>query len=572
MRQFQWKIGGEAGFGILTSGIVFSKIVALSGYFVFDSIQYPSLIRGGHNTYDVCFSDEPVYSLKESVDFLVCLNKETYDLHKDKLTKDAYILYDSADFKIQDNAKALSIPFSKILTDLKGQTIMKNTIALGATLALLGANLEYLNAILYEQFARKGDEVVNFNKQFAQAGYDYVMKQFASLVLTVLKPQKKDQLVVMTGNEAFSLGAVLADCRMYVAYPMTPASTVLGVLAGWQTKTGMVVRHAEDEIAAINTALGGAYAGVRSATGSSGGGFALMVEAISLAGITEIPIVVFLSQRPGPATGMPTWTEQGDLLFAVNAGHGEFPKIVLAPGDAQEMVDLTIKAFDLADIYQTPVLVLSDMWLSESHGSFKKEYIEKLQKEYKPNYGKLTKEGNVSYKRYADSTDGISQRLIPGAKGVFYQANSYEHLEDGHTTESSVERIKQVEKRTKKQITYLKNHFEGPAFYGDQNAEIVFVSWGSPKGAIIDAQRQLADMHMKTGFYHFHHVFPLNKEQIQGVFNKEKKYILVENNSEAQFGKLLQQETGIEIKEKILKYNGRSITREDIVSYIQKNK
>ncbi len=572
--KYLWKIGGEAGFGIMTTGVVFSKIASRLGYHIFDYVQYPSLIRGGHNTYDVVFSDEKQSGLKWEIDCLVCLNKDTYEYHKHRLAKEAIVIYDPADIDestLSNVKNKVSVPFGKILAELKGPLVMKNTIAMGASLAALGADLNELFKILEEQFKKKGQEIIDFNKKFAQLGYDQVKNNYVSVIKSVLVKKPFDSTqgkLVMTGNDAFSLGAVVADCRMYVAYPMTPSSSVLATLAAWQDKSSMVVRHAEDEISVINTAVGSSFAGVRSSVGTSGGGFALMVETISLAGITETPLVIFLSQRPGPATGMPTWTEQGDLLFAVHSGHGEFPKIVLAPGDIEEMLELTAESFNLADIYQTPVIVMSDMLLSEAHQSIEKKFFDNLVSSYKVNRGKLINK-DQRYLRYKITDDGISPRLIPGVPGYFYQANSYEHLEDGHTTEDDKERIKQVDKRTKKTVTYLTNHFKLPKIYGDiDQAQTIFVAWGSGKGPILEAQKLLESQGKKTAMIHFTYLYPLDKEKVCKIFKNKNRYILIENNSEGQFGKLLQQEIGIEIKEKILKYDGRPFWPEEIAKKI----
>lgn len=563
---FNWMIGGEAGFGIMTTGVVFSKIAARLGYNIFDYVEYPSLIRGGHNAYEVHVSDSEVTHLKPSIDLLVCLNKETFDKHKDRLLKDSLVIYDSEEFTVDGDYKKVSVPFKKTLSDLKGQMIMKNTIALGASLSLIGGDLDELIKIIEAQFGKKGQAVVDFNKQFAKTGFDYVKSNYQSLIKNIFaKKENSEPKLVMTGNEAFSLSATISDCRFYSAYPMTPSSTVLTTLASWAKETGMIVRHAEDEISVINTAVGSSFAGARSAVGTSGGGFALMVETISLLGVTEIPLVVFLAQRPGPATGLPTWTEQGDLLFTVHSGHGEFPKIVLAPGTIEEMITLTGEAFNLADIYQLPVIVVSDMYLSEGHKSINKKFLDDFIASYKVNRGKLIdKPDKAKYLRYELTEDGISPRLIPGIKGFFYQANSYEHLEDGHTTEDAKPRIDQVNKRQRKWETFLKTDFKAPEVYGDlANAKTVFVSWGSNKGAIIEAQKQMKDT--SSAFIHFTYVYPLNKELVKPLFKEDKRYILVENNSWGQFGKLLLQETGIEIKEKILRYDGRPITAEEIV-------
>jgi len=573
---FTWKIGGEAGFGIMTTGLLFSKIASRLGYYILDYVEYPSLIRGGHNAYEVCVSDREVTALKKEIDVLVCLNEETFHKHKNRLNSQSLVLYDKEEFDFTDNFNKVNVPLKKILTDLKGQAVMKNTIALGASLSILGGNIEVLLDLIAEQFKKKGDEIVRFNQQFAIAGYEEVKENYSFLIKNFLieKEEEKEKLVV-SGNEAFSLGVVFADCRLYAAYPMTPSSSVLHTLASWQEKTGMIVRHSEDEIAVINTALGASFTGVRAAVGTSGGGFSLMVESLSFAGVAEIPVVVFLAQRPGPATGMPTWTEQGDLLFAIFSGHGEFPKIVLAPGDQKEMIELTIKAFNLADIYQTPVIVVSDMYLSEGHKSVERDWVDKIVREYQIRRGKI----NLSQKenpqkleiflRYKITEDGISEKILPGTAGYFYQENSYEHLEDGHTTEEVKPRKDQVEKRLRKWQTYLKNDFQLPKFYGNEKAEIVFISWGSTKGIVLEAQKILKEKGIETGFYHFNHIYPLDKEKFSQLLKKDnKRYLLVENNALGQFGKILAMEAGLDFKEKILRYDGRPITVEEIIEKI----
>lgn len=569
--KFVWKIGGEAGFGIMTTGLVFTKIINRLGYYTYDYVQYPSLIRGGHNTIEVVVSDSPVYALAQPIDFLICLNKETYDLHKHRLHASSVILYDKTDFEPAEDIVKIDIPFKTVLKTLNGQAVMVNTIALGASLAVLGSDMVILNQMIEEQFKKKGEEVISFNKKFAEEGFNHVKNNYAVAVKNIIpKKEISDKHLVMSGNEAFSLGSVIADCRLYSAYPMTPSSSVLTTLAAWQEKTGMVVRHAEDEISVINTALGASFAGIRSAVGTSGGGFALMVESLSFAGIAEMPVVVFLAQRPGPATGMPTWTEQGDLLFAVHAGHGEFPKIVLAPGDMEEMILLTAKAFNLADIYQIPVIVMSDMLLSESHKTVSQTFVDNVISQCTINRGKIIAQpSKPSYLRYKLTDDGISERLIPGAQGYFYQENSYEHDETGHTIEDAEPRMEQVEKRAKKMQVYMENDFMVPRIYGNiQEAQTVFVSWGSQKGIILEAQTVLKQQGKETAFIHFNHLYPLSEEKIRPLFEENKRYILIENNATGQLGKLLRQEIGIDMKEKILRYDGRTHGVEEIIKYI----
>jgi 2-oxoglutarate ferredoxin oxidoreductase subunit alpha len=352
---------------------------------------------------------------------------------------------------------------------------------------------------------------------------------------------------------------------------MSPSSTVIEILASWQSKTGMVVRHAEDEIGVVNEALGASFAGVRSAVGTSGGGFALMAETVSYAGVAEQPIVIFVAQRPGPATGMPTWTEQGDLLFAIHAGHGEFPKIVIAPGDAEEMLELTPKAFNLADIYQTPVIVLSDKLISEAHKDIPQDKVATLLKTHTVYRGETMASTEAPYYRYQDQEDGISPRLIPGHPGMYYQSNSYEHYSDSHTTEESADRIAQVNKRARKIDTYFRRNWSPPTVYGDIDAaEVIFVSWGGTKGAVQAAQILLGQQDRHNAFIHFTHVFPLKADDITPLFKSGKRYILVENNSTGQFGQVLRAATGIDLQERLLKYDGRPIFAEEIVAFVDR--
>lgn len=565
--KYQWVIGGEAGFGIMTTGLTFSKIASRSGYQVLDYVEYPSLIRGGHNAYKVTFSDGPVHTLKETIDVLVCLNQATFELHKHELTKDSVIVHDKEEFEVEGTYKTAHVPFKKILREGQGQSIMKNTIALGASLAAVGGDLTMLESIIETQFQKKGEKVIAHNKSFAKQGFESVRNNFKELCINALTPKQNPQeQLVMTGNDAFSLGAVIADCKFYCAYPMTPSSSVLTSLAAWQQKVQITVRHAEDEIAVINAAIGASHGGVRSAVGTSGGGFALMVEAVSLAGITETPVVIFISQRPGPATGMPTWTEQGDLLFTVHAGHGEFPKIVLTPGDVDETIRLTAEAFDLADVYQTPVIVMSDMYLSEAHASIPSAQVQSFFSTMKINRGKtVTQPSEHPYLRYKITENGISERLIPGAKGVFYQANSYEHHEDGHTSETAEDRVAQVAKRARKIQTYLKDHFKMPSVYGDlKNSDVVLVCWGSLKGVCLEVKEKRKN----TAVIHFTHTYPLDKKRVRALFEGSDKFVLVEQNSTSQLGSLLREQTGIDIERMILRFDGRPMTASEIMNQL----
>ena len=567
---FLWKVGAPAGQGVMTTGLLFSKLCARSGGQVFDYAEYPSLIQGGHNTYEVFCDVTPVSNRKWQVDYLVCLDKITLEEHGHRLSKNSIVVLDPAagDVPTDTEYTIIPLPIKELLAELKVNSIMANMIALGASWALVGGKREQLVDLIAEQFGRKGAEIVAANQNCAARGYDAVGAQSPN---TARFPWQESVAapLVMAGNDAFSLGAAAADCRFYASYPMTPSSSVLATLAAWQKTSSMVVRHAEDEVGVISEALGASFAGVRAAVGTSGGGFALMTESLSYSGIAEIPIVVFLSQRPGPATGLPTWTEQADLLFACYAGHGEFPKIVLAPGDVTEMLELSKQAFDLADIYQTPVIVLSDKFLSESRMHLDHTVAEQIMST-KPNYGRtIHHPSELPYLRYKATEDGISERLIPGATGTYYQANSYEHLENSHTTEDPEARTQQVEKRLQKQQTYLENHWQMPTIDGSlDNAKYVFVTWGSSKLVVEQARRLMTE---PSAHINFTHVYPMNREKIATLFAADRHYVLVENNATGQFGTLLRSEAGVDIKHTIHKYDGRTFYSEEIVAALEQH-
>jgi 2-oxoglutarate ferredoxin oxidoreductase subunit alpha len=568
------KIGGKAGFGIMTTGLTLGKIATRSGYHAFEYAEYPSLIRGGHNVVEVRISDDKVYSQEKKTDILVCLDAETFDLHKSQMKEGGIVILDKdkVDLSKQNstikNVSYLDIPFSKMLKEASLNSVMVNNIAVGVLMHFLGADFEILKALIFENFSKKGQEVIEKNTQAAKLGYDCAQKHYPDgYKIKIPKLTKIIPKMYITGNEMIGLGAIAAGCKFYAAYPMTPTSALLHYLAAHAEAAGMVVKHAEDEISVINMAIGSSWAGVRSMVGTSGGGFALMVEATSLSGITETPVVIMMGQRPGPATGMPTWTEQGDLLFILHAGHGEFLKILLSPGDVEEAYKLTVDAFNLADKYQTPVFVIGDKYLQEGHQSVEESRIKNY--EFRIDRGKLlTREqlNNISdYKRYQLTDDGISPRAIPGYKNSLHQANSYEHLEDGHTTEEAKERMRQVDKRNRKYATFLEKDARMPVLYGEKNTQLTVVSWGSMKGPILQAMRGSED---KFNYLHFSYLWPLPKDELTKLLTSFKKLLLVENNSTAQFGQLLRMVTGIEITDKLLKYSGRPIYPEEVVEKV----
>ncbi|MBU4360261.1 2-oxoacid:acceptor oxidoreductase family protein, partial [Patescibacteria group bacterium] len=375
MQRLSIKITGPAGFGIKVTGIMLAKIFIRKGLNVFAHTEYPSLIRGGHNTYQIDISDKPVNSSKEKCDILIALDKKSIDVEAKNLCENGIILYDESFEMEHQNIKTLehrkinlvAVPFFELAKKAGGE-IMKNTVAVGALLGILDLKLDEFNNILKQEFKDKKG-VGEKNILAAELGKEFVEKKSSKwenngiLSPAIREGRGRDDRVLMTGNQTSAMATIASQCQVYVAYPMTPATDILHILEAKQKETGMLVHQPEDEIAGIHVALGASFSGARSATGTSGGGFALMNEGLSLAGMLELPLVLFEVQRPGPATGNPTWTEQGDLNYVINAGHGEFPKIVITPGTPEQVFSLVQNAFNLSDKFQTPVIVLTDKHL-----------------------------------------------------------------------------------------------------------------------------------------------------------------------------------------------------------------
>lgn len=550
-----WKIGGEAGFGIMASGAMLAKAFARHGYFVFTLNEYPSLIRGGHNSVTVRISTEPFHSLDRSLNVLIALNKETVELHKSELKEGTVVLFDPNDYswkpeELPPGVIAIAVPFREIVQKHGGDVIMRNTVALGASVALLGAPFEYLSDVIKDQFRKKGEAVITHNIDIARTGYRAAHEQIK--LDPVIHPK---EYLLMNGSEAVGLGAVRAGLKFAAIYPMTPINALITYLADHAKDLGIVYKQPEDEIAGINMAIGASLAGVRSMVATSGGGFALMVEGVSLAGMIEVPIVIDMGMRVGPATGMPTWTEQGELRFVISAGHGEFARIVLAPSDATEAYDLTIKAFNLADQFHVSVFVLTDKYLNESQWCVE---APRMKGDVVIDRGKVT----PGSKRYdLTSSDGVSPRSFPGMKGGQYVANSYEHDETGQVSEDAAMRRAMVERRLKK-FEAIKKAMIPPVVFGDQSSKTVIVTWGSTLGPV------RAAMERNARIIHFPWLYPFPAEETKKLLDGATRIIDVEQNATAQLAGLLREHTGIEIKEKLLKYDGRPFMPEDIRAYV----
>lgn len=574
-----WKIGGEAGFGIVSSGTMLARAFCRAGYHVFAANDYPSLIRGGHNVVTVRIASSPFAALNRDVHILIGLNSESVEKHKHELIEGALVLFDPHDHLWQagdfaKTVKLLPLPLREILSSFSADPVMRNTIALGATVNLLGAPFEYLASVIRDQFKRKGQEVIDQNLAIAQAGYDHVKTNFPHVTSLHISPGNgKEKSLVLNGSEAVGIGAVRAGLKFAAIYPMTPINALITFLADHVKQLNLVYKQPEDEIAGINMAIGAAVAGVRSMVATSGGGFALMVEGLSFAGIIEAPLVIDLGMRVGPATGMPTYTEQGELQFVIHAGHGEFPRIVLAPSDAEEAFDLTAEAFNLAERYQVPVFLLTDKYLNESQWCVP---LNHFQKDVTIDRGKLiisdTGVREKEFKRYQlDVSDGVSPRSVPGAKGGLYCADSYEHDEVGHVTEDADMRTAMSVKRLKK-LEAMKADIRLPVVYGESEAEITFVSWGSTKGSILEAMKLLEARGKKTKLIHFTWLYPFPSEEAVKLFTPVSRIIAVEQNATGQLASLIREHTGILLKEKLLKFDGRPFVPEEIVESVISDK
>lgn len=569
------KIAGPAGFGIKVTGSILTKIFMRLGHSVFAYTEYPSLIRGGHNTFQVDVSDSSVNSPASKVDILIALTADAIEKEKDNLKKGSIVICDESIKDVSVKADKLQLSLIEFAKKHGGE-LMKNTVALGALAGILNLSLEKLNKILTDTFGHKGD-IADQNIKAAKEGFDWVkenkIKTRSLDFVPLLRDSARDKLLV-SGNQACALGAIAAGCQLYSAYPMTPATEILHFLEAKQKETKMIVHQPEDEIAAIHAALGASFAGARAACGTSGGGFALMTEGLSLAGQLELPLVIFEVMRPAPATGLPTWTEQGDLSFVLNAGHGDFARAILAPGNPAECFELTQKAFNLADKFQIPVFVMSDKFLGESYYTVGEEIFSKIEK---INNGKVisnkeisrlaalgagNKDINTLFARYKLEKDGVSWRTIPGTPNGEYIANSDEHDQFGISIESSEVRIEQMDKRLKK-LAELQKEIPLPTLYGPESAKTTLVCWGSMLGACLDNIKIQEHKNKKINVLHFSYVYPLPLG-LDKFLNKFKKLVLVENNATGHFGKLLRQETGIEIEKKILKYDGRPFWSDEI--------
>ncbi len=564
-------IGGEAGQGLSRSGTLLGKALMRGGLHVFGSIDYPSVIRGSHNFYTLTASDEEVHSNGDSVDLVLALNKETVLLHVGELSPGGGIVYDegieiSSEELGRDDVRLLPFPLTGIVKEIGGPEVIKNTVALGAGLGLVGYDVEVMKSVISDAFAGR-DRIIEMNHAAIEMGYGYAREHYADALSIELKSSGgSPDSIIVTGNEAVALGAIAAGCRFYAAYPMTPASAVLHYLISTEEETGMTVVQTESEISALNMVVGASYAGVRAMTATSGGGFCLMTEALSLAAMTESPLVLMLGQRPGPSTGLATYTAQGDLLFAVHAAHGEFPRVVVAPGDAEECFHLTMEAFNLAERYQIQSIIVTDKQVIESH---------KSTPAFEPVVGidrgelEIVDEwGGEEYKRYRITESGVSPRILPGTMGATVFANSNEHTEYGYTTSDPLKTVMMVDKRMRKGSS-LRAEIAGLSpvkVYGPEDADVTLVGWGSTKGAALEAIKTLERDGVKARFVQVVYIEPFPAEAFKAALGSGGRRLLVEGNRTAQLGQIIRLHTGIAFEDTLLKYDGRPFTPGEIAA------
>jgi len=566
-----WKVAGFAGEGIMTTGLLFSKTASRHGWYIFDYPEYPSLIRGGHNTYQVHAGKNHIHSQKIALNLLVALNRDALEFHRDELDENSLIIYDQEDDNIDIEkynlpGKSANLPMIRLASEVGGERVMGNNVALGASIFALGLDLGILDQVIADVFAGK-KEIINLNQKAAKAGYDYIQKSGVRPLIGVEPLKPTTDLATMTSNEAIALGALAGGLQFYVAYPMTPSSSILHFLAETARMTKIVVKHAEDEISAANMALGASFAGVRSMVATSGGGFCYMVEALGESGVSELPLVIVESMRPGPALGMPTWTAQSDLKFLINASHDEFPRFIFAPGDAQEAFELSKKALVLAETYQVPVILLSDKYLSESRYSLK--LPETVFKNNRFGFENNPKpDTNSFYPRYRLTETGVSERSVPGQSGGIHITTSYEHDEYGFTAEDTNARKSQVEKRFKK-IESMKQEIPSQFWEEEPQAKLTFISFGSTKGPIRQAREELKRQRVATNMLNLSWLWPFPKDQVKKSVESSKSAVVVEGNYQGQLASLITQETGIVVKNRLNRYDGRPFYPEEIVNYVK---
>ncbi|MCE5241160.1 2-oxoacid:acceptor oxidoreductase subunit alpha [bacterium] len=548
------RIAGEAGQGVQTAGDLLVEAFSAMGLHLLSSQSYMSRVRGGLNWFDVRIGDREVLAPREDVDLLIALHEDALTHLRDTVNPDGLIVYDG------EAEGTVALHFDGVAQEVGGQVIMANAVAAGAVFGVLGYDVAELVDYLGSVFAKKGAEVVAANAACARRGAELMAAHAGRLQGPA--PGSGPRTSV-DGARAVALGACTAGLKLAAAYPMSPSTAVLNAIAGYSEQFGILVEQAEDEIAAINIICGATYAGAPAMLTTSGGGFALMAEGLSLAGMLELPAVILLAMRPGPATGLPTRTGQEDLRFVISAGHGEFPRFVFAPGDVTQAYALTRHALAVAHEYQTPAFILTDQYLVDLHAT-----CAPLEAAPRPIDRGLVAAG-ADYVRYALTDSGISPRAIPGGDAIV-MADSDEHTEDGHVTEDLSVRVQMVDKRLRKEAGMCAAALP-PTAYRAEDADTLLVCWGSTYGACREAVDLLRDDGRGTsprptvGMLHFGQVWPLNADAVRAAIGRRERVVVIEGNARGQFASVLREIGALTDCETMAKYDGLPFTAREIV-------
>ncbi len=540
-------IGGEAGQGLVTVGQLLSKALVRAGWRICVTQGYQSRVRGGHNTWAVRFGAGEIGAPAEAVDILVALDQETVGMHSGDLAPGALVIADETIVLL--GVAGLRVPYAKLAAAKHA-----NVAALGVAGTLLGLSEELMAGAVEELFGKKGTDTAAENRRALAEACRWTAGSGASFPLPGA-PLPGAPRAMLNGNEALALGALSGGLRFLSFYPMTPSTSIALTVVAHAATMGVVAEQAEDEIAAVNMAIGAAFAGAPAMVTTSGGGFALMVEGVSLAAMTETPLVVMLAQRPGPATGLPTRTGQEDLEFVLHAGHGEFARAILAPGSPEECFSMARKALFLAELFQTPVFVLTDQFLADSYRAVDPFDVRELPGVRAGHSGETA----APYRRYEVTQDGVSPRLLPGQTHHLVVADSDEHTEDGHLTEDLGVRNRMVGKRLAK-VEGLRWEAIPPRLDGPGGADLLLVSWGSTGAAVAEAAESLRDRGSTTAALHFTQLWPLDPGQFLGTLRAAKRVVFVEGNATGQFERLLRRETGFEAAGHVRRFDGLPIT------------
>ncbi len=589
---FAIAIGGAAGQGIATPGNVLARIFIRRGLHLNAYNAYQSIIRGGHIFLTMRMSDQPVHNHGDKLDLLVCLNQDTMDRHLGLMGSGTRVLYNSDTITPgtpEDGVHLCPLPINE-LTDNNRNKLVQNTVALGTILNLLDVDFQILEDILTMQFQRKGQEVVDENVGVARAGYDYAAAHFEPFSQAL--PSGGKPLAVWTGNDALAMGGASAGVKFYCAYPMSPSTGVLHWMAQNARELGIMVRQVEDEIGVANMAIGAAHVGCRAMCATSGGGFALMTEAVGSAAMMEIPVVFIDVQRAGPSTGVPTKTEQGDLWQILGASQGDFERFIVAPTDALDAFNTVPDLFNLVDRFQCPGIVISDLLISEGTFSVDPDEID-----MQPDIDRgdlITESANGAsdiptgsqeanghgligapsngYLRYENTESGISPRALPGQEGYAHVVATDEHDEDGVLVSDEFtnphKRRKMVEKRARK-FKGVASHIDPPELSGADDAEVTLIGWGSTRGVIREAVEALNREDVAVNHLPIKWIVPLHTETIAEVFANAKRTVIVENNHSGQFHRYLRSETGLTADGHIRKYDGEPFMPHHIVEGVK---